>query len=195
MEAAAGRRSTTVMVIVTVTVTVMLCCAGVVLGDNESLTKQCSGEFDNVVVCMSYATGQAGKPTTKCCDSVKEIRAKDPACLCLFIQQVHNGSAQLQSLGILESRLLQLAPVCSIQNSSISDCPKLLGISPTSPDFAFFSNASTTAPPAAPNGTTSLPDTANSPSAAAKRGVELPNSILLVAAAVFLCAFTIGSSS
>ncbi|KAK4760493.1 hypothetical protein SAY87_005386 [Trapa incisa] len=191
--AAAGRRrrssSVSAMCLPLTVVAVMLCSAEVVHGDStETLRKMCSGEIGKTTNCLNYAMGKEAKPTTNCCDSVKEIRAKDPVCLCFLIQLVHNGAdPQINNMHLNETLLLQLPSACSIQNATISDCPRLLGIPETSPAAAIFTNANTTVP-------TSAPETVNSPSIAARRVSELPTSVLLMAAAVFLGAFSIHPS-
>ncbi|KAI4368499.1 hypothetical protein MLD38_017050 [Melastoma candidum] len=106
----------------------------------------CGDNINKVTSCLGYATGKADVPGKPCCDAVGEMKESDPACLCYIIQQTHNGSQQMvKSAGILESRLLQLPSACSLKNASISDCPRLLGIPPTSPDYAIFTNATSNA--------------------------------------------------
>ncbi|KAL6350031.1 hypothetical protein AAG906_003963 [Vitis piasezkii] len=121
-----------------------------------SLADQCANEFTKVSECLSFATGKAATPTKDCCSAVSEIRESKPVCLCYFIQQTHNGSAQVKSLGIQEAKLLQLPSDCKLANASLSDCPKLLNISASSPDYSIFtSNSTSTAPASTSTGTSS----------------------------------------
>ncbi|KAB1225826.1 Non-specific lipid transfer protein GPI-anchored 1 [Morella rubra] len=108
------------------------------------LATKCSEDFDKVVKCLNFVTAKEATPTKDCCTSISEIRDKNPECLCFFILQTRNGSEQIKNLGIQEARLLQLPTACSLKNASISNCPRLLGLSPTSPDAAIFTNASAT---------------------------------------------------
>ncbi|KAF8040904.1 hypothetical protein BT93_B2968 [Corymbia citriodora subsp. variegata] len=129
------------------------------------VAQHCVGDFDKVTSCLDFVQGKEATPPKQCCGSVGEIRESDPACLCFFIEQIHNGSSpMIKSMNIQESRLLQLPSACNLKNSSISDCPKLLGIPPSSPDAAIFTNASSSsaaAPVTAGTGTTSSPEKAS----------------------------------
>ncbi|KAF8390652.1 hypothetical protein HHK36_025179 [Tetracentron sinense] len=107
-----------------------------------TVEQQCSNEFTKVGTCLDYATGKAGSPTSECCTAVTEIRNHDPVCLCYLIQQTHNGDSTLKGLGLQEARLLKLSSSCKLANASISECPKLLNLSPSSPDYAIFTNSS-----------------------------------------------------
>uniref|UniRef100_A0A2P2PMG2 Non-specific lipid transfer protein GPI-anchored 1-like n=1 Tax=Rhizophora mucronata TaxID=61149 RepID=A0A2P2PMG2_RHIMU len=124
---------------------------GVVSGATTS--EECSNDLQKVMNCLSYATGKTNTPSKDCCRSVKEVKDSDPKCLCYMMLQTHNGSAQVKSLGIQEARLLQLPSACQLQNASVSFCPGLLGLSPSSPDAAIFTNASSPATPATSSGT------------------------------------------
>ncbi|XP_030541984.1 non-specific lipid transfer protein GPI-anchored 1 [Rhodamnia argentea] len=134
-----------------------------------AVPQHCAGDFDKVTSCLDFAQGKEAAPTKQCCAAVGEIRESDPACLCFFIEQIHNGSnPMIKSMNIQESRLLQLPSACNLKNSSVSDCPKLLGIPPSSPDSAIFANASssstsssTAAPATAGTGTPSSAKTAS----------------------------------
>ncbi|PIA33783.1 hypothetical protein AQUCO_04000085v1 [Aquilegia coerulea] len=117
---------------------------------------QCSSEFSKVGVCLSFATGKADSPSKECCSTVQDIKDRNPVCLCFVIQQAHDGSSSLKSMGLQEAKLLQLPSACKLTNASISECPKLLNLSPSSPDNAIFKDPSpSTMAPAA----TSTPST------------------------------------
>ncbi|RVW40055.1 Non-specific lipid transfer protein GPI-anchored 1 [Vitis vinifera] len=75
--------------------------------------------------------GKAATPTKDCCSAVSEIRESKPVCLCYFIQQAHNGSAEAKSLGIQEAKLLQLPSACKMANASLSDCPSVSSLKST----------------------------------------------------------------
>lgn len=101
----------------------VLLCGLVCEVSGASLTDKCTQEIQNVAQCLSFATGKAETPTKECCTSVKGMRESAPECLCFMIQQTHNGSQTIKSLGIQEAKLLQLPTACSLKNSSVSDCP------------------------------------------------------------------------
>ncbi|KAI8023003.1 Non-specific lipid transfer protein GPI-anchored 1 [Camellia lanceoleosa] len=89
-------------------------------------------------------------------------------------------------MGIQESRLLHLPSACKLTNASVSDCPKLLNIPSTSPDYAIFTNSSSTTSPSTVTRTSS-PSTAND-SSGTIRTEHVPQLIGLVtiAMAIFL---------
>ncbi|GMN49249.1 hypothetical protein TIFTF001_018416 [Ficus carica] len=64
------------------------------------------------------------------------------------MQQTHNGNDKIKSMGIQETKLLALPSACAVKNATLTECPKLLGLSPNSPDAAIFTNASTAVPAA-----------------------------------------------
>ncbi|MED6151992.1 hypothetical protein PIB30_087617 [Stylosanthes scabra] len=130
----------------------------------EKLTQKCGQLVQKVIPCLNYATGQASIPSKECCEAGTEIKENDPDCFCFLIQQTHHGNAQSKSLGIQEDKLLQLPSVCHVKNANISECPKLLGLSPSSPDAAIFTNSSK-ATPAAPLSSPTPPSSSLKPKA------------------------------
>ncbi|GFS33883.1 hypothetical protein Acr_00g0031070 [Actinidia rufa] len=159
--------------------------------------EQCSNDFEKVATCLNYATGKAEAPTKECCASVTEIKDSDPVCLCYIIQQTHDGGEQVKSLGIQEARLLQLPTACKLTNASASNCPKLLNLTVSSPDYKFFTNissGSSTTPSTTPSTTTgtSLPTTTTDGSNGPRHG---PQRAGLVSIAItiffffFFCAY------
>ncbi|GAA0168172.1 hypothetical protein Leryth_017983 [Lithospermum erythrorhizon] len=116
-------------------------CSGMVSGD-DTLQTECATLFTKMTNCLAFASGKNDAPTKECCTSVTEVKDSNPACLCFFIQQVHKGDANLKSLGLQETRLLQLPSVCKLTNASVSECPKLLNLPANSPDATIFKNAS-----------------------------------------------------
>ncbi|KAF3431039.1 hypothetical protein FNV43_RR25769 [Rhamnella rubrinervis] len=164
------------------------------------MEEKCGADFTKVVVCLSYATGKATTPTKDCCDTVKGIKDSDPECLCYIMQQTHKGNEQIKNMGIQEAKLFQLPSACSLKNASLSDCPKLLGLSPSSPDAAIFTNASTAATPAVPASTTTpgSGSTTSSPEKAAnfgtKLGPHLAGALIAVAMAIAFVALPSGSA-
>ncbi|XP_061338707.1 non-specific lipid transfer protein GPI-anchored 1-like [Gastrolobium bilobum] len=124
----------------------------------DDLATKCAQVIQKVIPCLNFATGKAPEPTKECCDAATNIKDTAPVCLCYIIQQTHKGSPESKSMGIQEDKLLQLPSVCKVKNANISDCPKLLGLSPNSPDAAIFTNASKATP------ATAVPETSTPPS-------------------------------
>ncbi|CAJ1851467.1 unnamed protein product [Sphenostylis stenocarpa] len=112
----------------------------------DDLANKCGQVMQKVLPCLGFVSGKEAKPKEECCDATESIKETNPECLCYVIQQTHKGSPEIKSLGIQESKLLQLPSVCQVKNASISDCPKLLGLSPSSPDAAIFTNSSKVTP-------------------------------------------------
>ncbi|KVI05711.1 non-specific lipid transfer protein GPI-anchored 1-like [Cynara cardunculus var. scolymus] len=129
-----------------VLITVVWMSGGVTAAE-QSLGEQCASKLTAVMTCVAFATGKEAAPQQKCCDSVKEMKDSNPACLCFVIQQIHNGTnPALQKMKIQESRLLQLPAACKIANASITDCPRLLKLPANSPDAAIFTSNSSIVP-------------------------------------------------
>ncbi|XP_008801676.2 non-specific lipid transfer protein GPI-anchored 1 [Phoenix dactylifera] len=120
--------------------------------DDSSVQSKCAPEFQKLTGCLDFATAKANSPSSQCCGSVTDIRNKDAVCLCYIIQQTHAGSSTIKSLGLQFNRLLQLPEACKLANASVTNCPKLLNISPSSPDYSIF-NGTTKATSASPNAT------------------------------------------
>ncbi|KAF3587276.1 hypothetical protein F2Q69_00028113 [Brassica cretica] len=117
-----------------------------------ALSDECNQDFQKLTLCLDFATGKAPTPSEKCCDAIEDIKEKDPKCLCYVIQQAKTGGQALKDLGVQEAKIIQLPTACQLHNASISNCPKLLGISPSSPDAAVFTSNATTITPEAPAG-------------------------------------------
>ncbi|KAJ9554561.1 hypothetical protein OSB04_018606 [Centaurea solstitialis] len=150
--------------------------------DQASLGEQCAPKLTAVMTCVAFATGKESAPQQKCCDSVKEMKESNPACLCFVIQQIHNGTnPTLQKLNIQESRLLQLPSACKIANASISDCPKLLKLPANSPDAAIFTNNGSIVSPASGG----MPSS-RTPSAMGSHAVKYDAPMDLVVASIFI---------
>ncbi|CAN7133641.1 unnamed protein product [Brassica rapa subsp. narinosa] len=154
-----------------------------------SLLDECSKDIQTVSLCLDFASGKAPNPSKKCCDAIEDIKEKDPKCLCFVIQQAKSGGQTLKDLGVQEAKLIQLPTSCQLHNASISNCPKLLGISPSSPDAAIFtSNATSTTTPAAPGGTSpATPATSSEKGGSAS--IKDGNAVMLLAVALMSISF------
>ncbi|KAM7257552.1 hypothetical protein ACFE04_013293 [Oxalis oulophora] len=146
----------------------------------DDLSSQCNDSVEKLMTCLTYASGKATAPTDQCCTSVKGIKDSKPKCLCFIMQQVNSGNKGLKGIGIEPSKMLNLPNACQLKNASVADCPKLLGISPSSPDAAIFTNSSssTTASPTTPKSTSSTP--AASKNSSTKNGSHLFASVMAI---------------
>ncbi|XP_076953491.1 non-specific lipid transfer protein GPI-anchored 1-like [Bidens hawaiensis] len=167
-------------------VTLVLACGNFGVAE-DSLAEQCSSKLTAVMTCVGFATGQEAKPQPKCCDSVKDMKDSNPACLCFFILQIHNGTnPMLKTIKVQESRLLQLSSECNIANASISDCPELLKLPSNSSDAAIFKRNTTIVPPTSgrtPSSTTTSPSGTNALKYSApgiQRSTWIPLAFLLI---------------
>ncbi|KAF3785375.1 Non-specific lipid transfer protein GPI-anchored 1 [Nymphaea thermarum] len=154
--------------------------------------KKCQTEVTKLMDCLSYAQKSTNEPTPKCCSSVSDIRAADAACLCYLLAATLKGDDAVKQLNLDSSRMLALPTVCKLQNTSVSDCPAQLKLSPNSPDYALF-NSSTTpgTPPKVSTTTTTTTTSAGSPSLDAY-SIQLPFSsfaIYAVSVAAFFVVF------
>ncbi|KAL2524594.1 Non-specific lipid transfer protein GPI-anchored 1 [Abeliophyllum distichum] len=153
---------------------------------SASLSEQCSNEFQKLSPCIPFATAKAAAPTNDCCDMAASARKSHPACLCYIILQIHNGSnPEIKNLGVQEARLIQLPSACKLANTSVSDCPKYLGLPPNSPGAAIFTNSSN-----ASAGTSS--QTTSDSSNGFWYQPQIAGLIMAIAMAIFLYAFPLG---
>ncbi|KAL3835702.1 hypothetical protein ACJIZ3_010438 [Penstemon smallii] len=125
-------------------------------GVDDALASKCASVLQKVTTCLPFVTVKAASPSRECCGSVTDLSQSDPACLCYIILQVHNGSnTAIKSMGVSETRLLQLPSACTVVNASVTDCPRLLQLPRNSTDAAIFTNVSTISNPISTPGPTS----------------------------------------
>ncbi|KAJ4961550.1 hypothetical protein NE237_021460 [Protea cynaroides] len=154
---------------------------------SASVEQECSNEFTKVTPCLGYATGKAASPSDECCTAVKDIKSRDPVCLCYVIKQSHDGQASLKQMGIQEAKLVELPTACKLVNTSISDCPKLLKLSPNSADAAIFTNSSS----AAETSNSTAGQIQDSKSTGFKHGTQIADTtVITVAVAIFISILT-----
>ncbi|OMO88146.1 hypothetical protein COLO4_20410 [Corchorus olitorius] len=175
-------------------VAVAVSCLLVVEAADADLASECSKDFQSVMTCLNFAQGKAATPSTECCSSVSSIREDRPKCLCFILLQTKTSGAQnLKNLGVQEAKLFQLPTACQLKNSSVSDCPTLLGLAPNSPEAAVFSNISTAATTTPATGTSSSAseqsDSNKSGGTKLVAGNQLFGYTLLIVSAVFFYGF------
>jgi hypothetical protein len=176
------------LVLVTMTIVASIAAAAPA-APGGALADECNQDFQKVTLCLDFATGKATIPSKKCCDAVEDIKERDPKCLCFVIQQAKTGGQALKDLGVQEDKLIQLPTSCQLHNASITNCPKLLGISPSSPDAAVFTNNATTTPvaPAGKSPATPATSTDKGGSASAKDG----HAVVALAVALMAVSFVL----
>uniref|UniRef100_A0A0E0LXA7 Bifunctional inhibitor/plant lipid transfer protein/seed storage helical domain-containing protein n=1 Tax=Oryza punctata TaxID=4537 RepID=A0A0E0LXA7_ORYPU len=111
-------------------------------GAPNALQSKCQQDFTKLTDCMDYATGHEDAPSSTCCGDMSATQQARPECLCYIIQQVHSGRNEVQSLGLRFDRLLAMPAACKLPNANVSLCINLLHLTPSSPDYALFANAS-----------------------------------------------------
>lgn len=109
---------------------------------DAALQSKCQQDFTKLTDCMDYATGHEEAPSSTCCGDMSATQQARPECLCYIIQQVHGGRNEVQSLGLRFDRLLAMPTACKLPNANVSLCINLLHLTPSSPDYAVFANAS-----------------------------------------------------
>lgn len=112
----------------------------------DALQTKCQEDLQKLSDCMDYATGHEDTPSAKCCEDTADTQKSRPECLCSIIQQVHSGSHGVQQLGLRFERLLAQPAACKLPNANVSLCINLLHLTPSSPDYALFANASKITP-------------------------------------------------
>ncbi|XP_039013185.1 non-specific lipid transfer protein GPI-anchored 1-like [Hibiscus syriacus] len=176
---------------------VLFLCVAVMAADESELTTECSKDFQSVMTCLGFAQGKVATPTKECCSSVSGIKENKPKCLCYILQQTQSGAQSLKSLGVQEAKLFELPSACQLKNASVTYCPKLLGLSPNSPEAAIFTDSSSkaTTKPSTPATSTGNPSSAvaksDSKSSGTKIGSHFVSStaaLLVATAAVFFFA-------
>ncbi|XVF43704.1 hypothetical protein PTKIN_Ptkin02bG0061900 [Pterospermum kingtungense] len=163
----------------------LLCCSLGRVGAADDLANECSKDLQSVMTCLSFAQGKVATPTKECCSSVSDMKENKPKCLCYILQQTQSGAQNLKGLGVQEAKLLQLPSACQLKNASVSDCPKLLGLSPNSPDAAIFTNASSTATTSTGTPSAAAEKTDSGSSSGTKLAIHYVGSSLLIASSIF----------
>ncbi|KAG9445887.1 hypothetical protein H6P81_012015 [Aristolochia fimbriata] len=157
---------------------------------SPSIADQCTTEMSKVTSCLQYASGKMATPSADCCTAVKDIRTKAPVCLCYVIQQVNDGSPTVKDLGLKVDKLLQMPADCKLANSSAAECPKLLELPPSSPDYALFMGSNSTSGKSAPSGSSSSTASPATPTTTPSSGPatkpNLPVAVFVALAVAFL---------
>nr|GEX89330.1 protein YLS3-like [Tanacetum cinerariifolium] len=119
---------------------------GLSKGDLDKDKQQCAQKLIELSACLPYVSGQAkGPPTPACCDALKPVLQTSKVCLCILVKDRDDPKLGLK---INANLALGLPDSCHLP-SNITECPKLLNLSPKSPEAKIFedykSNNTTTA--------------------------------------------------
>ncbi|KAL4192339.1 hypothetical protein AMTRI_Chr06g193860 [Amborella trichopoda] len=104
-------------------------------------TAKCEAEVNNLMPCLPYTQKSDPSPTKECCTKLTDVEERSVLCLCYLLRLIVNGDRTVKSLNLDLTRTLQLPTVCKI-NANVTQCPKILNISPSSPEYAIFMNQS-----------------------------------------------------
>ncbi|KAH9772575.1 non-specific lipid transfer protein GPI-anchored 1 [Citrus sinensis] len=160
---------------------------------DDATNKECSEYLQKTMACLDFARGKITTPSKECCSAVKGIKDDDPKCLCYIIKEANGGEGDMvKNLGVQVPKLLQLPSACQLKNASTSLCPKLLGLSPSSPDAAIFTNTSSSATPTTP---AAAGTSASDGSSGNMHGPYLLGPTVIIAMSIFFYAFPTGSAS
>ncbi|GKD61297.1 YLS3-like protein [Tanacetum coccineum] len=108
---------------------------GLSKGDLDKDKQQCAQKLIELSACLPYVSGQAkGPPTPACCDALKPVLQTSKVCLCILIKDRDDPKLGIK---INANLALGLPDSCHLP-SNITECPKLLNLSPKSPEAKIF---------------------------------------------------------
>ncbi|PWA59877.1 hypothetical protein CTI12_AA387460 [Artemisia annua] len=114
---------------------IVMVLVGLSKGDLDKDKQQCGQKLLELATCLPYVSGQAkGPPTPGCCDALKPVLQTSKVCLCILVKDRDDPN-----LGIkIDANLaLGLPDSCHLP-ANITECPKLLNLSPKSPEAKIF---------------------------------------------------------
>ncbi|KAJ0966262.1 hypothetical protein J5N97_027400 [Dioscorea zingiberensis] len=112
------------------------------LSDFASDRAECADKLIGLSGCLSYVGGSGGGgtlPTPECCSGFKQVVSMSLKCVCVLVKD--RNEPQL-GFKIDVQRALSLPTKCN-SPANVSDCPRLLNLSPNSPqakEFYQFAN-------------------------------------------------------
>ncbi|KAE8808658.1 lipid transfer protein [Hordeum vulgare] len=131
MAVAAHRRGALAVALVA-----LMAAVGPAGADYAADSKLCADKLAVLATCLPFveATATARAPTPDCCVGLREVLGGSKTCLCVLIKDRDDPA-----LGIKANvtRAMDLPSACSVP-AVLSDCPKLLHISPDSKEADIF---------------------------------------------------------
>ncbi|XP_073157521.1 non-specific lipid transfer protein GPI-anchored 14-like [Henckelia pumila] len=127
---------------------ILVFLASFATSDVDKDKEKCANQVAGLVTCLPYVSGQAKAPPKDCCTGLRQVIQSSPECICLLVKDRDDPSLGLK---INATLALSLPSQCQAP-ANVSDCPRLLHLSPNSPDakvfydFANSGNKTNTAP-------------------------------------------------
>ncbi|KVI09457.1 protein YLS3-like [Cynara cardunculus var. scolymus] len=103
-------------------------------GDFDQDKNKCADQLIGLATCLPYVSGQAKAPTMDCCSGLKPVLQKSKVCLCILIKDRDDPNLGLK---INATLALGLPDSCHVP-SNITECPKLMNLTPNSPEAKIF---------------------------------------------------------
>ncbi|KAH9318380.1 hypothetical protein KI387_020149, partial [Taxus chinensis] len=123
-------------------VVLVIIMAGMCVGDLQADQKECKDALGSLTTCFPFVQGTDKSPAKDCCTNLKAVRESKPKCLCILIK---DSTSPALGFSINTTLALEMPSVCKV-NATISECPALLNISPSSPEAKIFGAANTSSP-------------------------------------------------
>ncbi|XP_062214283.1 non-specific lipid transfer protein GPI-anchored 14-like [Phragmites australis] len=157
-----------------------LVMAGVASGDFAADRAECADKLMGLATCLTFveAKATARAPTPDCCAGLKQVVTASKKCMCVLVRDRDEPALGVQ---FNVTRAMDLPSICNVP-ATFSDCPKILNMSPDSPEAQIFkeyakrheSQNGTTVPAAAIGGaggkSTTAPSTGEAGGAGRQRG-------------------------
>ncbi|KNA24320.1 hypothetical protein SOVF_016760 [Spinacia oleracea] len=107
--------------------------------DIEKDKQECAQQLVGIVTCLPFVGGQGKAPTQDCCTGLKQVAKDNKKCVCILIKDHDDPSLGLK---INVTLALELPQACRIPNASqsLTNCPALLHLPPTSPEAKLFTD-------------------------------------------------------
>ncbi|TVU44528.1 hypothetical protein EJB05_03973 [Eragrostis curvula] len=129
-------RSSSAAVMALLVVLAMAAGPAVVRGDFAADRAECADKLMGLATCVTYvqAKATAREPTPDCCAGLKQVVTASKKCLCVLVKDRNEPALGIQ---INVTRAMDLPDTCNFP-AIFSDCPKILNMSPDSPDAEIF---------------------------------------------------------
>ncbi|CAD6207123.1 unnamed protein product [Miscanthus lutarioriparius] len=115
---------------------VVLSAAGVARADFAKDRAMCADKLMGLATCLTFVQDKATAraPTPDCCAGLKQVVAASKMCMCVLVKDRDEPALGFK---INVTRGMDLPSLCS-NPTTFSDCPKILGMSPDSPEAEIF---------------------------------------------------------
>ncbi|KAL6894280.1 hypothetical protein ACP4OV_008378 [Aristida adscensionis] len=105
-------------------------------GDFAADKAECANQLMGLATCLTYvqATATARAPTPDCCAGLKQVVTASKKCMCVLVKDRDEPALGFK---INVTRAMDLPATCNYP-ATFSDCPKMLNMSPDSPEAEIF---------------------------------------------------------